>query len=95
MRSAWFCGAYLVAALSIGALKFLLNIKSAGLGESMIRSLRQDIYSGSSSLRSDGTIGETTKDKARTFVAMIAAEAEVVGKFVGDCSTASLTASAT
>jgi ABC-type multidrug transport system fused ATPase/permease subunit len=79
------CGAYLIAALSISGLKYLLNIKSAGLGESMILSLRQDIYSRSSPLRSDGTFDETRKDKAGTFVAMIASEAEAVGKFVGDC----------
>jgi ABC-type multidrug transport system fused ATPase/permease subunit len=80
----WLCGAYLIAALAISALKYILNIKSAGLGEFMIRSLRQDIFS-SSPLRSDETLGETTKDKAGTFVAMIATEAEAVGKFVGDC----------
>jgi ABC-type bacteriocin/lantibiotic exporter with double-glycine peptidase domain len=51
----------------------------------MIRSLRQDIFSSSSPIRSDETLGETTKDKAGTFVAMIATEAEAVGKFVGDC----------
>jgi hypothetical protein len=28
-RLAWLCGAYLIAALSIGGLKYLLNIKSA------------------------------------------------------------------
>src|SRR5271166_5543757 len=71
----WLCGAFLIAALSIGGLKYLLNIKSAGLGESMTLSLRQDIYSSSSPLRSDGTPDETTKDKAGTFVAMIATEA--------------------
>ena len=43
-RLLWLCGAYLIAALSISGLKYLLNIKSAGLGESMILSLRQDIY---------------------------------------------------
>jgi ABC-type bacteriocin/lantibiotic exporter with double-glycine peptidase domain len=51
----------------------------------MILSLRHGIYSSSSPLRSDGTFDETTKDKAGTFVAMIASEAEAVGKFVGDC----------
>lgn len=79
------CGAYLIAALSISGLKYLLNIKSAGLGELMIFSLRQDISSRSAPLRSDGTLDETRKDKAGTFVAMIASEAEAVGKFVGDC----------
>jgi ABC-type multidrug transport system fused ATPase/permease subunit len=81
----WLCVAYLIAALAISGLKYILNIKSAGLGEFMIRSLRQDIFSSSSPLRSDETLGETTKDKAGTFVAMIATEAEAVGKFVGDC----------
>jgi ABC-type bacteriocin/lantibiotic exporter with double-glycine peptidase domain len=84
-RLFWLCGAYLIAALSIGGLKYMLNIKSAGLGESMILSLRQDIFSSSSPHRSDGALDETTKDKAGTFVAMIANEAEAVGKFVGDC----------
>jgi ABC-type multidrug transport system fused ATPase/permease subunit len=62
-----------------------LNIKSSGLGESMILSLRQDMYSSSSPLRSDGALDETPKDKAGTFVSMISSEAEAVGKFVGDC----------
>ena len=79
------CGAYLIAALSIGGLKYLLNVKSAGLGESMVLSLRQDIFSSSSPLKSGEALKETAKDKAGTFVAMIATEAEAVGKFVGDC----------
>ena len=84
-RLALLCGAYLIAALSIGGLKFLLNIKSAGLGESMILSLRNDIFRSSLPLASGEALDETTKDKAGTFVAMIASEAEAVGKFVGDC----------
>ena len=84
-RLAWLCGGYLIAALSIGGLKYLLNIKSAGLGEAMIRSLRQDVYSSSSPISSGEGLGETAKDKAGTFVTMIASEAEAVGKFVGDC----------
>jgi ABC-type multidrug transport system fused ATPase/permease subunit len=85
-RLAWLCGAYLTAALGIGGLKYILNIKSAGLGESMILSLRQDMFSSSSPLGSDGTSAETIKDKAAgTFVTMISSEAEAVGKFVGDC----------
>ena len=84
-RLAWLCGGYLIAALSISGLKYLLNIKSAGLGESMILSLRQDIYSSSSPLKSDPALEETTKDKAGTIVTMVSSEAEAVGKFVGDC----------
>ena len=38
-RLAWLCGAYLIAVLGISGLKYIVNIKSAGLGESMIRSL--------------------------------------------------------
>jgi ABC-type multidrug transport system fused ATPase/permease subunit len=85
-RPFWLCAAHLIAALSIGGLKYTLKIKSAGLGESMILSLRKDIFSSSSSLhRSGGRLDETIKDKAGTFVAMIATEAEAVGKFVRDC----------
>jgi ABC-type multidrug transport system fused ATPase/permease subunit len=84
-RLFWLCGAYLSAALGIGGLKYMLNIKSAGLGESMTLSLRQDIFSSSSPFKSGEALDETAKDKAGTFVAMIATEAEAVGKFVGDC----------
>src|SRR5215831_13253630 len=41
---AWLCGGYLIAALGIGGLKFIVNIRSSGLGESMIRSLREEIF---------------------------------------------------
>ncbi len=81
----WLCGAYLIAALGIGGLKYAVNIKSAGLGEFMIRSLRQDIFSSCSPPRSDQKLDETAKDKSGTFVTMISTEAEAVGKFVGDC----------
>ena len=84
-RLAWLCGGYLIAALNIGGLKYLLNIKSAGLGEAMIRSLRQDIYNSSSSLKPDPALANTTKDKAGTIVTMVSSQAETVGKFVGDC----------
>jgi ABC-type multidrug transport system fused ATPase/permease subunit len=84
-RLAWLCGAYLIAALSIGALKYSVNIKSAGLGKFMIRSLRQEIFSSGLPLGADKTIDRTAKDKSGTLVTMISAEAEAVGKFVGDC----------
>jgi ABC-type multidrug transport system fused ATPase/permease subunit len=84
-RLALLCGAYLAAALGISGLKYAVNIKSAGLGESMIRSLREEIYSSGSLPPSDETRGETAKDKSGTYVTMISTEAEAVGKFVGDC----------
>jgi ABC-type multidrug transport system fused ATPase/permease subunit len=83
-RLAWLCGGYLIAALAIGGLKYIVNIRSAGLGESMIRSLRGDIFGSCTTLPSE-TLGETTKERSGTVVAMIATEAEAVGKFVGDC----------
>ena len=42
-RLGWLCGGYLTAALGIGGLKYLVNIKSAGLGELMIRILREEV----------------------------------------------------
>ena len=83
-RLALLCGAYLIAALAISGLKYIVNIKSAGLGESMIRSLREVIFRNGPPLRPDETPGEAAKDQSGTFVTMIATEAEAVGKFVGD-----------
>ena len=84
-KLAWLCGAYLIAALVISGLKYTVNIKSAGLGEFMIRSLREKILSSGPASRSNKPPGETAKDESGTIVTMIAAEAEAVGKFVGDC----------
>jgi ABC-type multidrug transport system fused ATPase/permease subunit len=84
-RLAWLCGGYLIAALCIGGLKYIVNIRSSGLGEATIRSLREEIFSSSSSLRQDETVGKTEIDQSGTVVTMISSEAEVVGKFVGDC----------
>ena len=36
-RLGWLCVGYLITALGIGNLKYLVNIKSTGLGETMIR----------------------------------------------------------
>jgi ABC-type multidrug transport system fused ATPase/permease subunit len=83
-RLVWLCGGYLIAALGIGGLKYIVNIRSAGLGESMIRRLREDIF-GSRATLTDAGSGAEAKDKSGTFVTIIASEAEAVGKFVGDC----------
>jgi ABC-type multidrug transport system fused ATPase/permease subunit len=84
-RLAVLCGGYLIAALGIGGLKYAVNIKSSRLGESMTRSLREQIFSNSSPLRRNETLDQTAMDKSGTVVTMISTEAEVVGKFVGDC----------
>jgi len=83
---AWLCGGYLIAALGIGGLKYLVNIKSAGLGEYMIRSLRETIFRSSlASTNSDATPDEGRKVKSGALVTTISSQAEAVGKFVGDC----------
>jgi ABC-type multidrug transport system fused ATPase/permease subunit len=83
---AWLCGGYLIAALSIGGLKYIVNIRSAGLGEYMIRSLREAVLrSVSPSINPEATPDETKKDKSGAFVTTISSQAEAVGKFVGDC----------
>jgi ABC-type multidrug transport system fused ATPase/permease subunit len=84
-RLAWLCAGYLIASLAIGSLKYAVNIKSAGLGESMIRFLRDDIFITSSPPARNETAGETAMEKSGTVVTMISTEAEMVGKFVGDC----------
>jgi|SRR5215831_4371894 len=85
-RLGWLCGGYLIAALGIGGLKYLVNIKSSGLGESMIRSLREAVLrTFSASTNGDATPDETRKDKSGALVTTISSQAEAVGKFVGDC----------
>jgi ABC-type multidrug transport system fused ATPase/permease subunit len=86
-RLGWLCGGYLIAALAISGLKYIVNIKSAGLGEFMIRSLREAVVerSSSPSFNSDATDDETRKDKPGALVTTISSQAEAVGKFVGDC----------
>jgi ABC-type multidrug transport system fused ATPase/permease subunit len=83
-RLGWLCGGYLIAALGIGGLKYVVNLKSAGLGEFMIRSLREEVLRSSlSSATSDATPEENNKSGA--LVTTISSQAEAVGKFVGDC----------
>ena len=85
-RLGWLCAGYLIAALSIGGLKYIVNIKSAGLGESMIRSLREEVLrSSSSSANPDATPEEPRKNQSGALVTTISSQAEAVGKFVGDC----------
>jgi ABC-type multidrug transport system fused ATPase/permease subunit len=85
-RLGWLCGGYLIAALGIGGLKYLVNIKSSGLGESMIRSLREAVLrTFSASTNGDSIPDETRKDKSGALVTTISSQAEAVGKFVGDC----------
>src|SRR6516164_7778235 len=82
----WLCSAYLIAALVIGGLKYIVNIKSAGLGEFTIRSLREEVLrSFSSFAHPDSAPDETRKNRSGALVTTISSQAEAVGKFVGDC----------
>src|SRR5215472_6328767 len=85
-RLGWLCGGFLIAALVIGGLKYIVNIKSAGLGEFMIRALREEVLrSASPSANPGSTLDETRKNKSGALVTTISSQAEAVGKFVGDC----------
>ena len=76
----------MIAALAIGSLKYIVNIKSAGLGELTIRSLREEVLrSASSSANPDATTNQTTMNRSGALVTTISSQAEAVGKFVGDC----------
>jgi ABC-type multidrug transport system fused ATPase/permease subunit len=76
-RLGWLCGGYLIVALGIGGVKYIVNIRSGGLGEAMIRSLREQVLRSSSS--------PAAKNQSGSLVTTISAQAEAVGKFVGDC----------
>src|SRR5215468_10376042 len=63
-RLSWLCGGYLIAALVIGGLKYIVNIKSSRLGEFTIRSLREEVLrSATSSATLDATSDQTRKNK--------------------------------
>lgn len=84
-RLGWLCGGYLITALAIGGLKYIVNIKSAGLGEAMIRSLREEVLRSSSPSINLNATPDTRKSKSGALVTTISSQAETVGKFVGDC----------
>jgi ABC-type multidrug transport system fused ATPase/permease subunit len=79
------CAGYLAAAWSISGLRYLLNTRSAGLGESTILVLRRDIHGAVRPLSGGRQGGAGGTYQAGTFVAMISSEAEAVGKLVGEC----------
>jgi ABC-type multidrug transport system fused ATPase/permease subunit len=85
-RLGWLCGGYLIAALAIGGLKYIVNIRSSGLGEFTIRSLREEVLrSAAPSAKPDTTADQTGKSKPGALVTTISSQAESVGQFVGDC----------
>jgi ABC-type multidrug transport system fused ATPase/permease subunit len=79
------CAGYLAAAWSISGLRYLLNTRSAGLGESAILILRRDVHRVGRSMLGGTRESKGGADRAGTLIAMIASEAEAVGKLIGEC----------
>ena len=74
----WLCAGYM-AVLALGSsMKFAMNYRSAVLSESVIRRIRNVIYT-----QNLGKDGEETSDRG-SLVTMVAAEAEQVGSFAGE-----------
>ncbi|MGI9402392.1 MAG: ABC transporter transmembrane domain-containing protein [Rhizobiaceae bacterium] len=72
------CAGYLAVLALSSSLKFAMNYRSSILSESVIKRIRNVIYS-------DNLGPDTNTDKERgTLVTMIAAEAEEVGNFAGE-----------
>ena len=79
------CAGYLAAAWAISTLRYLLNTKSAALGESAILALRQDIHGSGKPVSRELQGGAHKVDQTGTVIAMISSEAETVGKVAGEC----------
>ncbi len=74
----WMCSGYLAVIVVTNLFKFALNYQSSLLGESTIRRIRAAIY------RADQTDGlDAESQNAGTLATIISAEAEEVGRFVG------------
>src|SRR5262249_28980667 len=85
-RLGWLCGGDLVVALAIGGLKYIVDIKSAGLGEFTIRSFPGEVFRNSfSTANPDTTTDEPQRHKSGALVTTNSSQAEAVGQFVGDC----------
>ncbi len=79
------CVGYLAAAWCNSGLRYLLNRRSAGLGESTILALRRTIFGASRKAPDARPAAKAGADQTGTFVTMISSEAEAVGKLVGEC----------
>ncbi len=74
---AWMCGGYLAVIIVTNVFKFLLNYSSSILGEATIKRIRAGIYQ--AKFNPDARVSRDTG----TIAAIVTAEAEEVGKFVG------------
>ena len=80
-RLAWLCGGFLAAVLLSAGVKFLLGLKLASVGERVVLLIRERLYENHVA-REREAAAETTGNSG-ALVAMLAAEAEIVGTFAG------------
>ncbi|MGR3713614.1 MAG: ABC transporter transmembrane domain-containing protein [Shimia sp.] len=73
----WLCGGYLAVIVVTNIFKFVLNYRSSILGEDTIRRIRSRVYD------AHHDPAAVRKPNAGTLATIIAAEAEEVGRFVG------------
>ena len=79
-RLAWLCAGFLAAVLLSAAVKFLLGLRLAVVGERVVRMIRERLYANQVD---DVARDPQAADRRGALVAMLAAEAEVVGAFAG------------
>ena len=74
------CAIYLCLSVFNGFFKFLINTRASRLGERVVTTLRSELYQGLLRLPPERMSGASPGQ----FVAMITAEAEALGGFIGD-----------
>ena len=80
-RLAWLCGGFLAAVLLSAGVKFLLGLKLASVGERVVLLIRERLYENHVAQGREAAAEKTGNSGA--LVAMLAAEAEIVGTFAG------------
>ncbi len=76
----WMCGGYLAVIVVTNIFKFILNYRSNLLGEATIRRIRSAVYEARHDTSQELAI---QKQSTGTIATIISAEAEEVGRFVG------------
>jgi ABC-type bacteriocin/lantibiotic exporter with double-glycine peptidase domain len=82
-RLAWLCAGYLGAVLLSAGVKFLLGLRLSVVGERVVRMIRERLYTNQVAASGNGV-------ERGTLVAMLTAEAEVVGAFAGSAISSPL-----
>ena len=79
-RLAWLCAGFLMAVLLSAGVKFLLGLRLAVVGERVVRMIRERLYQNQVA---DTASDPRAADRRGALVAMLTAEAEMVGSFAG------------